>query len=104
MKHAKTILCKSTCTSLSEKISLSEQISVSEKSQVVCFPPPALLAYVGLLFSMQQRVEAYGVALVSRIDTIIGLFCKRALQKRLYSAKESPIILSILLTVATPYL
>ena len=32
---------------------------------------------------------AYGVALVSRIDKIIGLFCKRALQKRQYSAKET---------------
>ena len=31
----------------------------------------------------------YGVALGSRIDKIIGLFCKRALQKRLYSAKET---------------
>jgi len=44
----------------------------------------------------------YGVALVSRIDKITGLFCKRALQKRQYSAKET-IILSILLTVGTPY-
>ena len=44
----------------------------------------------------------YGVALVSRIDTIIGLFGKRALQKRQYSAKET-YNLSILLTVATPY-
>ena len=31
----------------------------------------------------------YGVALVSRIDKIIGLFCKRVLQKRRYSAKET---------------
>jgi len=31
----------------------------------------------------------YGVALVSRIDKIIDLFCKRALQKRRYSAKET---------------
>jgi len=29
------------------------------------------------------------VALVSRIDKIIGLFCKRALLKRQYSAKET---------------
>jgi len=29
------------------------------------------------------------VALVSRIDKFIGLFCKRALQKREYSAKET---------------
>ena len=31
----------------------------------------------------------YGVALVSRIDTIIGLFCKRGLLTRRYSAKET---------------
>ena len=41
---------------------------------------------------MNQRALSsciYGVALVSRIDKIIGLFCKRALQKRQYSAKET---------------
>jgi len=31
----------------------------------------------------------YGVVLESRIDKIIGLFCKRALYKREYSAKET---------------
>ena len=31
----------------------------------------------------------YGVATVGRIDKIIGLFCKRAPYKRLYSAKET---------------
>ena len=31
----------------------------------------------------------YGLASVSRIDKIIGLFCKRALQKRHCSAKET---------------
>jgi len=31
----------------------------------------------------------YGVASVSKIDKIIGLFCKRDLKKRLYSAKET---------------
>jgi len=33
--------------------------------------------------------QTYGVASLSRIDKIIGLFCKRALLKRLYSAKET---------------
>ena len=33
------------------------------------------------------RNVQYGV--VSRIDKMIGLFCKRALQKRQYSAKET---------------
>ena len=31
----------------------------------------------------------YGVASISRLLKIIGLFCKRALQKRLYSANET---------------
>ena len=31
----------------------------------------------------------YGVATISRLLKIIGLFCKRALQKRRYSAKET---------------
>jgi len=31
----------------------------------------------------------YGVATISRLLKIIGLLCKRALQKRLYSAKET---------------
>ena len=33
--------------------------------------------------------DTYAVALVSRIDTITGLFCKRALYKRRYSAQET---------------
>ena len=32
---------------------------------------------------------SYGMASVSRIDKIIGLFCKRDLCTRLYSAKET---------------
>jgi len=31
----------------------------------------------------------YGVASISRLLKIIGLFCKKALQKRRYSAKET---------------
>jgi len=59
----------------------------------------------------------YGVALVSRIDKMIGLFCKRALQKRRYSAKVTynlidptdrshPIVTShnaLLLWLSSPY-
>jgi len=33
--------------------------------------------------------DFYGVATISRLLKIIGLFCKRALQKRRYSAKET---------------
>jgi len=57
----------------------------------------------------------YGVALVSRIDTIIGLFCKRALQKRQYSAKETcnfidptdcshPIVMAAVMAVVMVYM
>ena len=42
----------------------------------------------------QLSIEASIEALVSRIDQIIGLFCKRALQKRRYSAKETYNLLS----------
>ena len=40
-------------------------------------------------FSSTCSGWCYGVASISRIDKIIGLFCKRALQKRQYSAKET---------------
>ena len=33
--------------------------------------------------------DQYGVATISRLLKIVGLFCKRALSKRLYSAKET---------------
>jgi len=36
-----------------------------------------------------HNISPYGVALVSRIDKIIGLFCRRVLSKRPYSAKET---------------
>ena len=44
----------------------------------------------------------YGEALVSRIDKNIGLFCKKKAYKREDILQKRPIILSILLTVATP--
>jgi len=44
---------------------------------------PAALARFCLYF------PTYGVASISRLLKIIGLFCTRALQKRLYSAKET---------------
>jgi len=53
-------------------------------------------SYVTWLIHMQGPIWArvmhpceYGVATVSRIDKIKGLFCRRSLQKRLYSAKET---------------
>jgi len=42
-----------------------------------------------MFLTLHTYMSVYGVALVSRIDTIIGLFCKRDLQKRRYSAKET---------------
>ena len=38
---------------------------------------------------MTYTTYSYGVALVSRIEKKVGLFCKRALKKRQYSAKET---------------
>jgi len=36
-----------------------------------------------------EPTNRYGVATISRLHEIIGLFCQKALQKRLYSAKET---------------
>jgi len=43
-----------------------------------------MLQYVAV-----SRYTSYGVALVSRIDKIIGLCCKKSLSKSQYSAKET---------------
>jgi len=51
----------------------------------------------GILDGYQSRIsiansslkDTYGVATISRLLKIIGLFCKRALQKRGYSAHET---------------
>ena len=48
-----------------------------------------LSRFVFFLRSLSRCVSSYGMASVSRIDKIIGLFCKRALLKRRYSAKET---------------
>jgi len=42
--------------------------------------------YVGVLYHSK---ELNGEATIGRLFKIIGLFCKRALQKRRYSAKET---------------
>jgi len=44
------------------------------------------MSHVYLSYVTQMK---YGVALASRIDKIIGFFCKRALCKWLYSAKDT---------------
>jgi len=45
--------------------------------------------YIYVYIYVCIHIYRYGVASVSRIDKIIGLFCKRALEKRRYSAKET---------------
>ena len=52
----------------------------------VCVP---CLIYDYLYMTHSKARYEYGVALVSRIDKIICLFCKRDLWKRQYSAKET---------------
>jgi len=46
-------------------------------------------SYLIFFFFLLHILHSSGVALVSRIDKIMSLFCKRALQKRRYSAKET---------------
>jgi len=56
--------------------------SVSQCVAVCCIVLQSIATHWSL-------AHCYGVALVSRIDKSIGLFCKRALSKRRYSAKET---------------
>ena len=56
----------------------------------------ACVSWALLLVRLAAR---YGMALVSRIDKIISLFCKRALQTRQYSAKETYIFLYVCMNV-----
>ena len=44
---------------------------------------------LSMYVSMGVEVNAYGLATISRLLKIIGLFCKKTLSKRLYSAKET---------------
>ena len=52
---------------------------------------PNIYMYTRLtrLVSLVYMYTKYGVATISRLLKMIGLFCKRALQKRRYSAKET---------------
>ena len=43
----------------------------------------------GVAFPVKTVISRYGVSTIRRLLKMIGLFCKRALQKRLYSAKET---------------
>ena len=44
------------------------------------------MSYVYVYISNMYTYHSNGVATISRLLKIVGLFCKRALQKRLYSA------------------
>jgi len=56
---------------------------------VVCVCVYIITTHYWSSVSLNDTLLSYGVALISRIDKIIGRFCKRALLKRQYSAKET---------------
>jgi len=53
-----------------------------QKSPMCCQKRPMCCLFA-------SSISLYGLAFISRIDKNIGLFCKRALEKRQYSAKET---------------
>jgi len=70
------------------------------ESRTLCVTNTLSLSHIGLrrvtpecdmshLTPMCDTNQSYGVATISKLLNIIGLFCKRALWKRLYSAKET---------------
>ena len=68
-----------------------------------------VVSHVRVCVHMSEGAIAHGVASINRLVKIIGVFCKRALYKRLYSAKEiydfkSLLIGAIAYLVSTPWL
>ena len=68
--------CAAVCCSVLHSVAVCCSVSV-RKSEEGSFLDAYLQYYI------------YGVTTISRLPKNIGLFCKRALQKRLYSAKET---------------
>ena len=52
------------------------------------FPTVCVCVYETSLLTSDERQTSYQTSLLTS-DEIIGLFCKRALKRRLYSAKET---------------
>jgi len=65
---------------------------------------PSIHPWIYLSIHSSMHLSIYGVPSTGRILKIIGLFCIRALSKRLYFLQKRPIILRSLLIIATLYL
>ena len=59
-------------------------VFIQSQNSYVCW-----LSMKTCMYSFDTRFDWYGVASISRLLKIIGLFCKRALWKRRYSTKET---------------
>ena len=78
--------CVAVCCSVLQRVAVC--CSMSGPSVLQCVV--SVLQRVGCWEKKKsQKMAVYGVATTSRLLEIIGLFCKRALSKRLYSAKET---------------
>ena len=65
------------------------QLGVVTRSCCVARCCVARCCVPSLWLQVWLEIVVYGVAAISRLLKVIGLFCKRTLQKRLYSAKET---------------
>ena len=75
------------CICLHLFMSVSVSVFVYVAAAIAVAVSVAVLILYG--YDYNGSTCGYGVATISRLLKIIGLFCKRALQKRLYSAKET---------------
>ena len=82
-------VCVSTCLCVCVSVCLCVYVSGSV-SGWICGKAGGVLWVVDVVVvRIHVYFPYYGVALVSRTDKIIGLFCKRARYKRRYSEKET---------------
>ena len=75
------------CICLHMFMSVSVSIFVYVAAAIAVAVVVAVLIIYG--YDLNGSSRGYGVATISTLLKIIGLFCKRALQNRLYSAKET---------------
>jgi len=104
--HSLTMREKSSCAlwAHAREISMHSLTCARNLFEYVLQESPMRLCALWLCArNLKKRLFDQGVATISRLLKIIGLFCKRALQKRRYSAKEIQMILRSLLISATPY-
>ena len=81
--------CVAVCCSVLQCVAVCCNVLQCVENMLCLYRAPTRRAPSTRVLKVCDQKYPYGVASSSRLLKIIGLFCKRALQKRRYSAKET---------------